>query len=142
FEGRLLPVLVPPWNRLDESLLPNLAALGFAGLSAYGPRPAAGTHGLTQVNCHLDLIDWQGSRGFLGETAALALLTGHLAARREGRVDPEEPSGILSHHRDHDPETSDFLTRLLTFLAKQPGARFPATAEVFAMAGVHAIALS
>lgn len=140
FGERLLPVLVPPWNRLGESLLPDLAALGFAGLSTYGPRARASTHGLTQVNCHLDLIDWPGNRRFLGEAAALELLTGHLAARREGRADAEEPSGILSHHLDHDSATSDFLARLLAFLARQPAARFPAVAEVFATAGARAIA--
>ena len=41
FGARLEKVLVPPWNRIDEALLPRLPAVGFSGLSTYGPRPGS-----------------------------------------------------------------------------------------------------
>ena len=34
---RAVPVLVPPWNRIEPALIPGLAGLGFRGLSVFGP---------------------------------------------------------------------------------------------------------
>src|SRR5258706_13411562 len=59
-----LPVLAPPWNRFKRSLIRRLRASGLQGISGYGPREA-GENGVTEVNTHLDLIDWH-SRRFIG----------------------------------------------------------------------------
>ena len=132
FGTRALPILVPPWNRIAAELLPALPALGFRGLSAYTRRDAAyPAPGLLQVNCHLDPIGWKPARRFLGEGAALDLLCGHLAARREGRADPQEPSGILTHHAVHDEALWRFLDRLLATLSAHPGAGLLTAAAVF-----------
>lgn len=134
FGARCAPVLVPPWNRLDPALLPHLPGLGFTGLSTYKARAGAQpAPGLTQVNCHLDILQWRPERRFLGTRAALDLLCGHLAARRGGDADPAEPSGILSHHRVHDAAAWDFLAELLARLGAHPAARLLQPAEVFAM---------
>jgi len=77
------------------------------------------------------VIDWKGSRGFVGETAALALLVGHFRARRLGNVDPDEPTGLLTHHLVHDPATWRFLEKLRDFLNKQPAARLLDPGAVF-----------
>src|SRR3954468_24232744 len=66
-----VPVLAPPWNRFRRELLPALAASGWRGFSAYGPRDAVRPAGITQVNTHVDIIDWRGTRAFCGEEAAL-----------------------------------------------------------------------
>lgn len=127
------PVLVPPWNRIAVDLVAALPGLGFTGLSTYKPRPsAAPAPGLVQVNCHLDILQWRPERRFLGEAAALELLTGHLAAKRQGRADAAEPSGILSHHRAHDVAAWDFLERLMLRLVEHPGARVLPAEAVFA----------
>ena len=132
FGARALPGLVPPWNRIAAELLPALPGLGFRGFSTYTPRgvayPAAQ---LLQVNCHLDPIAWKPERRFLGEAAALDLLCGHLAARREGRADPREPSGILTHHAVHDEALWRFLDRLLAALSAHPAIRLLTAAAVF-----------
>ena len=65
-----------------------------------------------QANTHVDIIDWHGSRGFVGEEPALRAATAHLQARREGRADPGEPTGFLSHHQVHDEASWRFLARL------------------------------
>ncbi|MHA1600800.1 MAG: polysaccharide deacetylase family protein [Alphaproteobacteria bacterium] len=123
-------ILVPPWNRIDRELVPDLPALGFGALSTYGPRPTvSGAPGLTQVNCHLDFMRWAMPRGFAGDTVALALLLGHLRRRRQGSVDASEPSGILSHHAAHDAAAWDFLDRLLATLRAHPAVRFVTIAD-------------
>ena len=37
--ARFLPVLVPPWNRIDEAVTSTLADVGFRGLSTFGSAP-------------------------------------------------------------------------------------------------------
>ncbi len=109
-----LPVLVPPWNRIGSvALLEQLAGAGYRGLSRFGPRKAGSPiPGLVQVNTHVDIIDWHGSRGFVGEEPALRAATAHLQARREGRADAGEPTGFLSHHLVHDEASWRFLSQL------------------------------
>ncbi|MGI9493032.1 MAG: hypothetical protein ACR2QF_11600, partial [Geminicoccaceae bacterium] len=68
FGSAYLPVLVPPWNRIDKALVPTLKSIGYTGLSVYGPRRALeAAPGVGLVNTHLDPVDWRGTRGFLGE---------------------------------------------------------------------------
>jgi predicted deacetylase len=109
--GRFVAALVPPWNRLTQGLVARLPAAGVRGLSRYGAR-ARGAGALVEVNTHVDIIDWQGTRGFIGEERALGLALRHFAARREGRADPREPTGVLTHHAVHDEATWRFLARL------------------------------
>ena len=118
FGARLLPVMVPPWNRIAPHLVPMLPEIKFAGLSRFGPRKRAqAVSGLAQCNTHVDIIDWRGSRGFIGEDAGLRAIVDHLAARRGGAVDASEPTGILTHHRDHDEACWEFLGALMSRLA-------------------------
>ena len=113
FGRRAIPVLVPPWNRIAEGLAPHLGAAGFRGLSTYGPRPhRAAAPGVAQVNTHIDIIDWRGHRGYVGDAAALGLAVGHLEARRRGAADPNEPTGLLSHHLAHDEASWGFIAAL------------------------------
>jgi len=108
-----LPVLAPPWNRFKRALAARLPAAGLHGLSAYGPRAAAeAAPGIRQVNTHVDIIDWRGTRGFAGEDAALRAAVKHLAARRSGAADRAEPTGWLTHHALHDAAAQAFLERL------------------------------
>ena len=94
FGEGFLPVLVPPWNRIATPLLPALPPLGLRGLSAFTPRSGSdAVPGLCQVNCHVDLMDWRGGRGGRDHAALACEVAGHLRARREGRVDAEEPTG-------------------------------------------------
>ena len=112
--GRMLPVLVPPWNRIASAgLLAALPAAGYSGLSRFGPRDTSQPLvGLCEVNTHVDIIDWRGSRGFAGEEMVLAAALAHLRARRTGLADLLEPTGWLTHHAVHDAPSWDFLRRL------------------------------
>jgi len=129
----VLPVLVPPWNRLAASaLLPLLPGAGYGGLSTFGPRRAAHpAPGLVQVNTHVDIIDWRGSRGFAGEAAVLQQALHQLQAQREGRADAGEAVGWLTHHAVHDAECWDFLARLFEATRHCAGLRWCAAGELF-----------
>ncbi len=129
-----IQVLVPPWNRIGASrLLPLLADTGYRGLSRFGARARdAALPGLVQVNTHVDIIDWHGSRGFVGEVQALRAALVHLQARREGRVDPHEATGWLTHHQVHDAACWDFLERLFAFCHAQGAVTWHGADRLFA----------
>jgi len=132
FGARALPVLVPPWNRIYPTLVPMLPEMKFIGISTFGPRRrAAPVRGIRQVNTHADPVDWKGTRGFAGEEAALAAVLGHLSARREGRADAAEATGILTHHLVHGSDVWDFMARLIDATRRHPAARWAGADELF-----------
>ncbi len=132
FGGRALAVLAPPWNRFDGRFLPLLAACGIGGISRIKPRNAARpVPEVLEVNVHVDLVDWSGERGFIGEAAALGGLVLHLRQRRLGVCDSEEPTGILTHHLVQDAATDAFLGRLVAATRPHPAARWLEAGEVF-----------
>jgi hypothetical protein len=113
FGNRFAAVLVPPWNRVCLDLVPALPAAGLHGLSCFGPRSVATPcAGLVQVNTHVDLIAWKRGRAFIGVDSAIERLVAHLSARRTGRVDAVEATGVLTHHLTFDPAAWDFVDAL------------------------------
>ncbi|HYL89717.1 MAG TPA: hypothetical protein VEU32_13240 [Burkholderiales bacterium] len=128
---RFLPVLAPPWNRFRQALAARLPEAGLNGLSGYGPRDKAeaGT-GVRQVNTHVDIVDWRGTRAFIGEEAALRRALEHLVSRRTGAVDGNEPTGWLTHHARHDAAACEFLERLFE-RTRARGARWIDPVELF-----------
>jgi hypothetical protein len=133
FGPRALPVLVPPWNRIAPTVMARLASGGFRGLSVYRARATARQGDVSVVNAHLDPIDWKRGRGFVGEEAALALATTHLAARRLGQADRDEPTGLLTHHLVQDEAIWDFTAEFLARTTKHKAARWLAVASAFAI---------
>jgi hypothetical protein len=65
----------------------------------------------------------------------LSATVGHLGARRTGRVDRSEPSGLLTHHAVHDSGAWRFVDRLITTVRAHRGARWVAAREAFGMGG-------
>jgi hypothetical protein len=135
FGDRALPILVPPWNRLDDCFLTVLPDCGIHGISRMNSPPALRpASGLIEVNVHVDCVAWLRGRGFIGEGAALAGIVGQLRKRRLGRVCIDEPTGILTHHLVHDEKTETFLRRLLEVTGTHAAARWLDATEVFARA--------
>ncbi|HVF64579.1 MAG TPA: polysaccharide deacetylase family protein [Casimicrobiaceae bacterium] len=113
FGSRHVPVLVPPWNRIDASLVAALPEIGLDGLSTFGPRAqrtAAAT--IVQCNTHVDPISWRAGRRFIGGQKAAERIAQHLRERREGVVDATEPTGLLTHHLDFDDDAFAFVDAL------------------------------
>jgi hypothetical protein len=135
FSKQFVPALTPPWNRIDPGHAAQLGLLGYRGLTTYLPRKMPTKVGVTQVNTHVDVIDWHGTRGFLGLAPTLQLLVQHLAAKRLGKADPAEPTGLLTHHLVHDTETWEFLGALRDWCAEKPVIKWRRAADLFPGAG-------
>lgn len=117
FGSRLLPAFVPPWNRIDPTLVPNLAQQSYRGLSAFGARgKRLAAPGLVQINTHLDPIDWHGTRSLREPDILIATLVALLQGRRSGAQDAAEPLGVLTHHLVHDPAIWSFTHACLSEL--------------------------
>jgi hypothetical protein len=127
-------VLVPPWNRIDRALHPHLAGIGFRGLSTFGARTApTAAAGVVQANTHVDLVDWQRNRSFIGADAALGRLVGELEARRTDRVDGLEPCGVLTHHLDMRADAWRFMAELVSRTRGNAAARWLDARAVFGL---------
>jgi hypothetical protein len=133
----VLPVLVPPWNRIAPGLVPALPEIGFRGLSTFGiRRRARPVSGLVQVNTHIDLIDWK-TRRFAGAEAVLGACAQALAASRLGaeankRTGTGEPIGLLSHHLAMDEPAWDFLNSFWGRMGQLPAIKIMPARELFA----------
>ncbi len=110
--GRAVPMLVPPWNRIDPGLINDLGSAGFTALSVHGPAwPAP----LSVINTHVDLIDWHGSRGCHEH----AVLVGEVVAQLHRAFVSGEPVGLLTHHLVHDEPAWAFMQRLFEVTSGQ-----------------------
>lgn len=107
---RCLALLVPPWNRIDDTVISALPGIGYKGLSVFGPEKPGP---LPILNTHVDLIDWKGTRGGRTDKALVKDLQTALAL---GIRD----IGFLTHHLVHDSQAWDFLARFLALTAVHP----------------------
>ncbi|PVE22150.1 glycosyl transferase family 28 [Microvirga sp. KLBC 81] len=112
--GTLLPVFVPPWNRISPELVRHLPSSGISALSTFNDRKAAfPVEGLLQVNAHLDPIDWHGTRSLADPAFIIASLAAAIDRRVTGKSDREEPIGLLTHHLIHDNVIWSFCEELM-----------------------------
>lgn len=117
FGDAVLPVFVPPWNRIDAGLVNNLGAAGYGALSTYGARDARlAAEGVVQINTHIDPIFWRGHRGLVDPDTLVAGITLTLRDRRMGRTDITEPLGLLTHHLVHTEDVWTFTRDVLQVL--------------------------
>ena len=127
--ARLLPVFVPPWNRIAPDLADVLPGLGYTGLSAAGGPPVAG---LVRADATLDPIDWRGTRSLRDPDALLDDLAGQVASG-SGR-----PIGLLTHHLAHDEAIWGFVAVVLATLSRHPAVRIRDPRHLFGAAAVDA----
>ena len=99
---RFVPLLVPPWNRIDDELVKELSTIGFHGLSTFGQRLS---DDIAVMNTHVDVIDWKGTRGGRASSALEAEIVTQLQSS-------SQPIGILTHHLVHDEKVWTFLEQL------------------------------
>ncbi|OLP62387.1 polysaccharide deacetylase [Xaviernesmea oryzae] len=122
YGARALPVLVPPWNRIDAALLPSLAALGFQALSVYGDETAGP---MPLINTHVDLIDWHGTRGGRPQE----VLFSDIAMRLARMAEKGGSMGLLTHHLVHDTAAWSFLETLFAVTSAHPACRWQTLAD-------------
>lgn len=131
FPEHFVPVLVPPWNRIDPALVQRLPEVGFAALSVFGPEKPSP---FPLINTHVDVMDWRGTRGCRDHSLIVAdivermrQVSGDVAGREDqtGRT-----VGLLTHHLVHDEDVWDFLERLFTITSGHPGCRWRRTTDL------------
>ena len=132
------PIFVPPWNRIAADLIPRLGALGYKGLSTFGTiarrEPAPG---LTQINVHIDPIDWRGGRKLRCESDIIATVLKAVAECGRNVMDEAQPIGLLTHHLVHTEDAWTFCTRLLENLVGRPGVAVAAAPKLFGPASTE-----
>ncbi|MEP7453770.1 polysaccharide deacetylase family protein [Phyllobacterium sp. SB3] len=127
FPKQVLPILVPPWNRIDIALLPHLNSLGFAALSVFGaPKNNQTTH-IPVVNTHIDLMDWHGTRGCRVHGELVNEIVGEMRNRFDGE---DSTIGVLAHHLVHDESAWIFLQTLFEITAETGGCRWVSAREL------------
>ena len=123
FEDNFMPVIVPPWNRMDAALLEPVAVRGFTGVSWFGPRDTSmQSKNFSVINSHCDPIRWKTGAKFKGELKTISQLVEHLHARRIGTVDATEPTGYLTHHIDMSNDSWAFSEQLVQHINNHPAA--------------------
>jgi hypothetical protein len=125
YPQQFVPVLVPPWNRIAQSLLPHLKGFGYRAVSVYGP--AKEESPIAMINTHVDIMDWHGTGGCRSHADLVGNLTAELKSRREGHA---EPIGLLTHHLVHDAAAWDFIARLFKETAGHPVIRWRTLADL------------
>ncbi len=111
---QFVPLLVPPWNRIDDAIVQELPSIGFKGLSTFG---AQRSDVIPTMNTHVDVIDWKGSRG--------GRMTRDLVMEMVALIEStRSPIGILSHHLVHDNNAWHFLEQLFATTSVHAGANW------------------
>lgn len=136
FGERFVPALVPPWNRMDPALLDHLPGLGLRGISASRRQGTAATPpGLRRADAHCDLLSWKnGPARFAGSEKCVTNLTEHLKEKRSGRADPDEPTGVLTHHLEMDDDAWTFMDDLISATRSHPAAAWTSPADIWPQA--------
>jgi peptidoglycan/xylan/chitin deacetylase (PgdA/CDA1 family) len=127
YDTRFVPMLVPPWNRIDQQVVANLPALGFESLSVFGPEKPAP---LKMLNTHVDIIDWRGTRGGRSVDAVVADLVSSSRTHRG-------PLGLLTHHLVHDAAAWDLMELILEATARHAGCEWRSARDLMAQSAVN-----
>ncbi|TXI07550.1 MAG: polysaccharide deacetylase [Rhizobium sp.] len=106
YPRQFVPLLVPPWNRIDDALLPHLASFGYRAVSVFGLAKEAP---IELVNTHVDIMRWHGVRGGLPHGEIIEHLVEEFRNRFDGN---DEPIGLMTHHLVHDDLAWNFIETL------------------------------
>ena len=98
FGKTVLPVLVPPWNRMRDDLASHLPGVGIKAFSTFTHQRSVPD---MQVNTHVDVMDWKAPGGAAGKTLD-AVQVELAAALNVSRANGFYPIGLLTHHLVHD----------------------------------------
>jgi hypothetical protein len=125
YPAAFTPVLVPPWNRIAASLIPELEGIGFRALSVFGPEKQGP---IQLINTHADIMDWHGTRGGRADEAILA----DIVKRLRDTFISGGTMGLLTHHLVHDEAAWSFIDRLLALTRGHPACGWLSLPEILA----------
>jgi hypothetical protein len=117
YPDRLVPMFVPPWNRIAPELTGFLDEAGYSALSRFGPASnVAFAGGIAEINTHVDIMDWRGGKTCKDQEVLTRLLADALTQSLAGA---RYAIGILTHHLVHDEAAWKFLETLFSFTRGQ-----------------------
>jgi len=125
FNGKFIPAVVPPWNRIDPAISRLLPEIGLPGLSTFTWHNFPRAH---QVQSHVDILKWKKQVRFIGWESARLRFDLQLTRRRNTGG---EPLGVLTHHLAHDDGCFAFLEEFLAIAAHHEGAEWPEVKRLF-----------
>jgi predicted deacetylase len=132
FGDELVSCFVPPWNRMMPELAQLLPDFGVTAISAYGKHRTGSDRGsLIWINTHIDVIDWKGSRQFIGVEAMARIITVDLAQRRREKAWSSEPIGLLSHHLEMTIGDWRGFETVCRIMVTHPAARMLPSGDLF-----------
>ncbi len=131
FGDRFIPAVTPPWGRIAPEVAERLPDIGVHCVSLTTPRASKFlAPDLLEISVCCDPINWRGGAHFAGSDKTIRHFVEHLTHRRQCKLsragDGDEPSGLLTHHLDHDGEIWGFVETLVTALSSHPAARWVA----------------
>lgn len=135
FKDRFVPVIVPPWNKMDAELLPYLPVMGFRGVSAsYKEHRPVPPGDLRVADAHCDLLSWKdkahGAK-FAGSGKCVTNIVSHLKSKRTGLTDETEPTCVLTHHLEMDDDAWHFMDTLLALTSVHPAAQWMSPVDIW-----------
>jgi hypothetical protein len=133
FKSRFVPVVVPPWNKMDSELFSDLPVMGFRGVSAsYKKNRPVPPSDLRIADAHCDVLSWKNRKvRFAGVDSCVSDLVEHLKNKRIGIIDPDEPTCVLTHHLEMDDAAWDFMDTLFSMTTAHPAADWISPAEIW-----------
>lgn len=127
FGDRFAAVMVPPWNRVHESLMPGLAAQGFVGVTTMSERAAdEPVAGLRRIDCRFDVLRWKTGATFAGWKKAADALEAVLQ-----KTTADCTIGINTHHKDNDQDAWLFIECLQQLVDRHPAAEWARPEQLF-----------
>ncbi|MFT0892140.1 glycosyltransferase [Pseudochelatococcus sp. G4_1912] len=123
----LLPVFVPPWNRISSDLAKQLGTLGYCGLSTAGKTRTLAD--ITVINTHLDPIAWHEGGGLLPPS----LIDSRAAEQVLLQCNSSAPIalGLLTHHLVQDEATWAYIDNLLAWITCHPAVEVVDARDIF-----------
>jgi hypothetical protein len=133
FNDRFVPVVVPPWNKMDSELMPSLSDMGFLGVSAsYKRQRPTSPAGIRVADAHCDVLSWKKKQaGFAGVEHCVTDIVEHLKDKRTGSVDSDEPTCVLTHHLEMDEAAWDFMEGLFSVTSAHCALQWVSPADIW-----------
>lgn len=133
FGARMLPVFVPPWNRISSKCVAVLPSCGYQAVSTFNRRPSPlAAPGLQQINTHFDPIAWHAGGGLADEGVLYDRLADLIGQELAAPPQILEPIGVLTHHLVHDGWIDRFLRELVDRLTASGMVRFVSIRDALA----------
>ncbi len=121
FRDRFVPILVPPWNNISETLVAHLATVGIMGLSCSGRRIDPIRHNVRVFNSWVSLNNFTTPKAPFDPIVIIDKYVRVIRNRMARTEDRLEPIGLTTHHLVTNEEQFRFLYDLIETVQEAGG---------------------